>query len=111
MSEQPKKQNPTPSKKMAIDIPKDLKAVYGNLAFITHKNMEFFVDFAQLLPHSPRGSLVSRVIMSPMHAKLLHNALATNIANYERQYGKIKLPGDRMADQFFGFTEENKKEE
>ncbi|MEM7116512.1 MAG: DUF3467 domain-containing protein [Chloroflexota bacterium] len=109
MSDKPNKPAKPAAKKVAIDIPKDLKPVYGNLAFITHKHMEFFIDFAQIMPHSPRGSLVSRVIMSPMHAKLLHNALATNLANYERQYGQIKLPGDTIADQFFGFTEENKQ--
>lgn len=104
-------QEPTSQKKIAIDIPKDLTPVYGNLAFISHKHMEFFLDFAQILPHSPRGSIVSRVIMTPLHAKLLQNALAQNLAKYEQQFGPIKLPGDTMADHFFGFTEPGRPEE
>jgi hypothetical protein len=104
-------QQPAAQKKIAIDIPKELSPVYGNLAFISHKQMEFFLDFAQILPHSPRGNIVSRVIMTPLHAKLLQNALAQNVAKYEQQFGPIKLPGDTMADHFFGFTEPGKPEE
>jgi hypothetical protein len=42
--------------------------------------------------------------MSPMHAKLLHAALAQNIANYERQFGEIRLPQQMsIADSFFRY--------
>ena len=92
--------NPTPKptpkpgqKRIAIDIPKELTAVYAVL------------DFAQVLPRMPRGRVLSRVIMSPMHAKMLQNALAQNIANYERQFGEIRLPTS-LADQFFRFPQQ-----
>ena len=104
-------QEQTAPKKIAIDIPKELAPVYGNLVFISHKQMEFFLDFAQILPHSPRGNIVSRIIMTPLHAKLLQHALAQNLAKYEQQFGPIKLPGDAMADHFFGFNEPGKPEE
>ncbi len=106
--EEPKQPSPKvqPGKKIAIDIPKDVKAVYANLAFISHTPAEMVLDFAQILPRMPRGSILSRVVMSPMHAKLLHNALGQNIANYERQFGKINMP-TTIADQFFRFPQQD----
>lgn len=94
-------------RKITIDIPKSLEAVYGNIAFINHTPAEVVVDFAQVLPRMPRGSIVARVIMTPMHAKLLQMALAQNIANYERQFGEIRIPrqASPLADSFFRFTQ------
>jgi hypothetical protein len=92
-------------KKIAIDIPKDLTAVYANVAFISHTPAEMMLDFAQVLPRTPRGKILSRVIMSPMHAKMLQRALTQNVANYERQFGEIRLPTD-LADQFFRFPQQ-----
>lgn len=110
MSEE-KPTNPQPAKKQRrinIDLPKDLQAVYANVALISHTPAEFMIDFAQVLPRSPRGKVQARVIMTPMHAKMLHMALAQNIANYERQFGEIRLPqrGSRLADSFFRFPQE-----
>ena len=47
-------------------------------------------------------------MMTPMHAKMLHMALSQNIANYERQFGEIRLPrrGSHLADSFFRFPQE-----
>lgn len=101
------KQVPRSTKKISIDVPKELNAVYANLAFISHTPAEMVLDFAQVMPRMPRGSVMARVIMSPMHAKLLQLALAQNIANYERQFGQIKLPQQlSLADQFFRFPQQ-----
>ena len=109
MSEAPKKPN---AKRISIDIPKDLKAVYGNIAFISHTPAELVLDFAQVLPRMTKGHIVSRVIMSPIHAKMLQKALAQNLANYERQYGEIRLPQQTtLADQFFRFPPSDSSEE
>jgi hypothetical protein len=109
MSENPEETKPTPPpqtpKKIAIDVPKDVTAVYANLAFISHTPAEIVLDFGQILPRMPRGTIKSRVIMSPMHAKLLHKALGQNIANYERQFGEIRMPST-IADQFFRFPQQ-----
>ncbi len=92
------------AKKITIDIPKELEAVYGNVAFISHTPAEIVIDFAQVLPRMSRGTIKSRIIMSPMHAKMLQIALAQNIANFERQFGTITLPQQMsLADQFFRF--------
>ncbi len=100
-------QAPTPTpKKVTIDMPKDMKAVYANLAFISHTPAEMVIDFAQVLPRTPRGQIQARVIMSPMHAKMLQRALSQNIANYERQFGEIRLPVN-LADQLFKFPQQD----
>jgi hypothetical protein len=109
MSDNPEENVPNPvtptPKKIAIDIPKEVTAVYANLAFISHTPAEMVLDFAQILPRMPRGTIKSRIIMSPMHAKLLHKALGQNIANYERQFGEIRMPST-IADQFFRFPQQ-----
>jgi hypothetical protein len=109
MSEEPTP--PRPGKRISIDIPKELTAVYANVAFISHTPAELVLDFAQVLPRMPRGSVQARVIMSPMHAKMLQMALAQNIANFERQFGEIRLPQQMsIADQFFRFPQQENDE-
>jgi hypothetical protein len=108
--QQPAKK-PTPQR-VSIEIPKELDAVYANIAFISHTPAEIVLDFAQFLPRMPKGSVKARVIMSPMHAKMLQTALAQNIANYERQFGEIKIPHQpTLADQLFRFPPQNPDEE
>lgn len=108
MSEQKEagQQPPAGQRKITIDMPKELEAVYANVAVISHTPAEMIMDFAQVLPRTPRGKIVARVIMSPMHAKMLHAALAQNIANYERQFGEIRVPqSTSLADQLFRFPQ------
>lgn len=100
-----KKPGGTPTqKKISIELPQELEAEYANLAFITHTPAEIVLDFAQYLPRMPKGQVVSRIIMSPMHAKLLQLALAQNIQKYERQFGEIRLPQrPNLADELFRY--------
>ncbi len=105
--------SPTPPAKprITIELPKDLAAQYANIAFITHTPAELIIDFAQVLPRTPKGQVVSRLIMSPMHAKSFLQALQTNIATFERQFGEIKLPQQlNLADQLFRFPPEEEEE-
>ena len=37
--------------------------------------------------------------MLPYHAKLLMNAMATNLANYEKRFGEIKMQGAGLPDR------------
>lgn len=110
---EPSPEQPKPAQtRITIDIPKELKAVYSNVAFINFTPAEFVLDFAQVLPRMPRGSVSARVIMSPMHAKLLQAALAQNVANFERQFGEIRIPQrTNLAEDFFRFPSENDEEE
>ena len=115
-----KQENAVPQKKITIELPKNLGANYANLAFITHTPAEIVLDFAQYLPRMPKGQVMSRIVMSPMHAKMLQMALAQNISNFERKFGEIRLPQrPNLADELFRYRpgqgddgdEENDKNE
>ncbi len=82
-----------------VELPGDLEAVYSNFALITHSPSELIVDFARILPNSPKAKVYARVIMTPMNAKLLLNALSENIAKFEQQFGEIKAPDHGFGGQ------------
>lgn len=84
---------------VSVELPEDLEAIYSNFAVITHAPSEVVIDFARLLPHMPRSKVHARIVMTPMHAKLLHRALGENLAKFEEKYGEIKTPEE-------GFQEE-----
>ena len=69
------------------------QGTYSNLAIITHSPNEFIVDFAQLMPGTPKAKMRSREILNPVNAKRLYKALAENIAKYEQQFGTISDGG------------------
>jgi hypothetical protein len=75
-----------------IELPTDLEAVYANVALITHSPSEVIVDFARLLPGSPKARVYARVVMTPMNAKSLYKALGDNLEGFEKQYGPIRPP-------------------
>jgi len=89
-----------------IEVPSDLEAIYANFALITHSASEIIIDFARVLPNTPKAKVYARIINTPMHAKLLLRALSDNLEKYEAQFGEIKLPADSdaLAQQFFGAT-------
>ncbi len=66
---------------------------YSNLAIITHSHSEFILDFAKMLPALPKPQVVSRMIMTPEHAKRLMSALIDNISKYESNFGPIDMGG------------------
>lgn len=110
-SEQKTPQQPQP-KRLQVDLNEDLVAVYSNGAMITNTPAELIFDFVQALPRMPKGKVLSRIIMSPLHAKLLYQALGQNLAGYERQYGQIRIPNpNSLADQFFRFPRKEGNEE
>lgn len=94
-----------PPVKVNIEIPPDLDAVYANFAIISHSPSEIVIDFARILPNTPRARVHARIVTTPLHAKLLLRALQENLERYETQFGEIRLPsGDDLARQFFGPT-------
>lgn len=85
-----------------LELPADLELVYANLARIAHSPSDIVIDFAHLLPGEPRAKIRSRVVMSPLSAKLLVRALTENIARYEAAYGEIVIPTNTtLADNLF----------
>lgn len=68
---------------------KELKGRFSNIAQITHQPDHFVLDFFMVAP--PAGQLVSRVAITPNHAKKLADVLAEQIKTYETAFGKIKV--------------------
>jgi len=87
---------PRGSRQVNVEIPTGLEAVYSNFVMLTHSPSEVVLDFARLLPRTPKAKVHARIVMTPMNAKLLHMALEENLTKYEERFGKIKL-----ADQAF----------
>jgi hypothetical protein len=78
-----------------------LKGAYANVVQISHTKEEVVLDFMNILP--PQGQLVSRVIMSPSHAKRVLAALDENLKRYEKQFGALTASESPKSE--FGFSE------
>jgi hypothetical protein len=65
--------------------------VYANFANIIHNPAEFVLDFARTVPGRSDVRILSRILMTPVHAKQLLNALGQNIAVYEKNFGPIRV--------------------
>lgn len=86
----------------ALEVPNDLKTEYANVVRIAHSPSELVFDFAHLLPGVTPARVCTRVVMSPLGAKLLQRALAENLSRYETAFGEIKIPGENsLADFLF----------
>ena len=82
---------------------KEAEGIYSNMAIISHSAAEFVIDFTRILPGVPKAKVHARLIMTPMHAKMLLNALKDNIAKFEHQFGEISH--DKSRGMFPGFDE------
>lgn len=86
MTEEAKKQQ-----QIKIHFPKELVGgAYANNLMVQHSRDEFIMDFIMLVP--PAGTVTSRVVTSPAQIKRIANALADNIAKYEKKFGVIEMP-------------------
>jgi hypothetical protein len=82
---------------------KESEGIYSNFVVISHSLSEFVLDFARVLPGSPKSKVFARVIMTPPNVRALLGALEQNVKKYEDQFGKIRTPGD-AASKEIGFT-------
>lgn len=77
--------------KLNIEIKEDVaNGVYSNLGIINHSPTEFVFDFSTMMPGFSKAKVLSRIVLSPQHAKKFMNALSQNIANFEKKNGQIK---------------------
>jgi hypothetical protein len=103
----PKKE---PIKLPKMQIPADLEIEYVNLVRIAHSPSELVFDFAHLLPGPLPARVSSRIVMTPLAAKLFSRALTENLQKFESTYGEIKIPGNRaLADYLFRKSGETKE--
>src|SRR2546428_1583796 len=64
---------------------------YVNFANIIHSPSEFVIDLGRIVPGRSEVKVYSRVIMTPLHAKQLLEALAQNISLFEQKFGEIRV--------------------
>lgn len=102
MSESPPSPRPKGPQFPPLEVPPDLEIEYINLVRITHSPSELVLDLAHLLPGTIPARILSRVVMSPLSAKLFHRALTENLAKFEASFGEIIIPsGSSLADHLF----------
>ena len=63
---------------------------FATATMISHTNDMFFIDSISYLPGMPQPELVSRVIVSPEHAKALLASLSENVSRYKSTFGPIR---------------------
>jgi len=101
MANTPQNRQPAPVAPQ-LEVPGDLVTNYANVVRIAHSPSELVFDFAHLLPGVTPARVCTRVVMSPLGAKLLQRALAENLSRYESAFGEIKIPGENsLADFLF----------
>lgn len=99
--------NPQTDKKPQIQVKTSDEALKGNYAtqiMISSSKEEFVMDFINLLPNSPVASLLSRIIISPTHAKRLALALNNQVKQYESNHGTVD--SQEETKPVFGFQTE-----
>jgi len=90
-----------PGQQINIELgEKEAEGIYSNLAIITHSPAEFVIDFTRVLPGVPKAKVLSRIIMTAQHAKLLLRALEDNITKFESKFGEIKIHGETPGGGF-----------
>lgn len=66
------------------------KGRFANLAQVGSSPDAFVLDFAYV--QGTQGWLLSRLILSPMHAKRFYAVLGDTLAKYEERFGAIEPP-------------------
>ena len=82
---------------------REAEGIYSNFVVISHSLSEFVLDFARVLPGTPKSKVFARVVMTPPNVRALLHALETNVKKYEDQYGKIRTLDENQAKEI-GFT-------
>jgi hypothetical protein len=62
---------------------------YANYFKVGHNSAEFVLDFGQSYGESGGAQIHSRIVMSPVHSKILWQVLRDSILEYEERFGVI----------------------
>ena len=94
--------NPAQPTGPKIIVPEGMEPAYANLARISHSPADIVIDFAHILPGESSANIRSRVVMTPLSAKLLLHALTENLSRYEATFGEIPMPSNKsLAESLF----------
>ncbi len=80
--------NPQPEQTQQVQIKMDdakIAGSYSNQVFITNTPEEFILDFYSILPNSPMGQLIQRIILNPEHARRLNAVLTEQIKKFDNK--------------------------
>lgn len=84
-------------KKIKIELSEETaQGNYVNLPVVGYSQAEFILDFIKVIPGILKADVKSRMIMSPMHTKNLLIILNAKIKEYEKKFGKIELPKQKL---------------
>ncbi len=78
--------------KIEIKVDEDVAAgKFANFTNVSNSPDEFIMDFLFVQPSPPPGfgKLMSRIILTPGHAKRLLDVLNDNVNEYEKRFGQI----------------------
>ena len=101
MKEKKKKQQ------IKIELKEDIaQGNYVNLPIVGYSQAEFILDFIKIIPGILKANVKSRVIMSPMHTKNLLLLLNAKIKEYEKQFGKIQSPKQKLESKNLKLTDD-----
>ena len=94
MDEKPNRVPVPPPTQFSIELgEKEAEGIYSNLCVISHSSSEVILDFARTMPGVHKTRVHARIIMTPQHAKSLHQALGVNLGKFEEQFGPIPAAG------------------
>lgn len=80
--------------KIEVKVEESIAAgIFANYSNISHSPEEFVFDFIFVHPAPPPGfgKLMSRLLLTPGHAKRFLLALSQNIKEYEDRFGEIDM--------------------
>jgi len=69
-----------------------LEGHYANYFQVGHNAFEFVLDFGQYYPENQekqKASLHTRIIISPVYARILLETIRGSLESYERAFGRI----------------------
>lgn len=93
-------------RQLQVNISADaLKALYSDVVFLNSNPFGLTLDFGQHLLAGQRVEIVTRVSLSPQHAKVLAGKLFEHVKQYEKQFGEIKITDKmkEMSEKNIGF--------
>ncbi|MFQ5692199.1 MAG: DUF3467 domain-containing protein [Nitrospinota bacterium] len=87
------RQKPSEEQKTSPDEISGLppQAQYFNHMIIQHSAEEVYFDIAQIVPGTQIAVVSHRFVTNVHHAKRILEALKTNLAKYEKKFGRIPL--------------------
>jgi hypothetical protein len=76
----------------------DYRSLYSNNAVLAISSFDFSVTFGEIAGTDENGRLVvdqhTKIMMSPLHMKILVRVLNDNLKAFESNFGEIRVPGE-----------------